>query len=141
MSASTYAVRAGVYAALAAGAALAGRVGTRIYHDLAPRDAAYPFVTFAQHGDALPRDTLANGEAWVDYPWQVKAIATTRDAAELAYDAAHVAMNTAGAVAASGLVVVGVQRTSVFTVTETEPSAGVVLHHVGGVYRILAREG
>lgn len=140
MSASTYAVRAGVFAALTAGTALAALVGTRIFHDLAPGSAAYPFVAFAMQGSAEEQRTLGGGEAWVDYPWQVKAIAETRDAAEAAYDAAHVAMSAAGAVSATGLVVVATTRSVVFTMTETEPSDGTVLHHVGGVYHVMARE-
>lgn len=139
MSANPYAVRQAVYAALASGTALAAQVGTRIYHGTAPASASYPFVTFAQQGDAPQLLTHGNAEAWVDYPWLVRAIGETAKAAEDAYHAAHAVLGTA-ALSASGVTVIACTRSSVVAFPETEPSDGTVLHHVGGVYHVLARE-
>lgn len=140
MSTTPFAIRQAVYSALTGGTALSSLVGSRVYHRVAPDAAAYPLVVFNLQGDAVEQLALGGADAYLDAPYLVRAIADTQAGAEAAYAAAHDAMTTPGAVAAAGVTVIATTRTSVVDYQEGVPSDGAVIHHVGGVYRVLARE-
>ena len=132
-------VRAALFAALDASSPLAALVADRVYHRLAPDAAALPLVSFNLQGIA-PEERTYSHAAYVEAPWLVKAIAESRSSAEAVYAAAHAALDTSGAVAASGVRILDCTRLYLVDYQETEPSDGTVLHHVGGVYRVTASE-
>lgn len=133
MSLSLFRVREALYARLTAGAGTAP-----VYWQVAPDGAALPCVVFDLHGDALQANTLGSGEAFVDYPVLVRAMADTtpRDAEDL-YAAVHTSL-VAAPLAVTGGTAVGVQRDRVVAYPEPEPGGGYTFH-AGGVYSVLVQ--
>ena len=128
-------VRAAIYERLAGDAALTGLLSTptAIYHQVAPQDAATPFVVFQrQAGD--PRWQFAGGLVQSDV-WTIKAVDRASSASGAEDIAARIdAVLTDAPLAITGRVLLAVYRET--DVEYPETSDGATYRHVGAQYRL-----
>lgn len=127
-----------IYSVLANDATLGALVGTRVYEDIAPRDANLPYVVFQMYA---PNDVVGVGanRLWTQDLWMIKVIAR-----QLSYkgDLQSAAKRVDALLhAADGSTVDGqvwaCTREREVRYPETR-DGGEQVRHLGGIYRILA---
>lgn len=134
------AAREWLYAKLAADATLTGIVGTRIYAELAPENATFPFVLVTEMSPGNDLRVVGTGRIWSEplflvqavdqtasYTGNIKTLATRIDAV----------LHGSSGPATDGTVWACV-RERPFTMPETGPG-GVQYRHLGGMYRVLVK--
>ncbi|MBI4496313.1 MAG: DUF3168 domain-containing protein [Chloroflexi bacterium] len=131
-------IDAWLYSVLSGDATLVSALGgTKVYSDLAPQDAALPYVVFGQQA---PHDVMGVGTAriMVTNVYQVKVVGQggSYQPLQAAADQVDALLHAASGTASGGTVLACV-RDAVIRYTETDD--GVQYRHVGGLYRITAQ--
>lgn len=141
MSDETLAIDEWLYASLTGDSTLAGIVGNRVYSEMAPDTATFPFVLFA-HLSSVDVPTHNQYRIMVDAVYVVRGIVQ-----DMSYNAESKAMaeaidrilhrSSGGSADSGGALIFTSQRTQPFRVAEQQ--SGKSYRHLGGQYRIYAQ--
>ena len=110
----------------------------KVYRDLAPKEAEYPFVVFGLQASS-DQPLFGDAERVSDLVFRVVVSdrSRTRDAIAAIADEIDLALEKAGT-SGSGFTILSVIRES--SVEMTEASSGATFVHHGGVYRVRVQE-
>lgn len=139
--AETYGVDTWLYQTLTGGTALTALVGTRVYNEVVPQNAEYPYVVFNYVGGS---DSVGVNQAriFTRGTWNVKGVDQLEPPLTSAERVAAIAEAIDGLLQkASGTVtgtrVYACSRQSQFRLTDVQD--GLVYRQMGGTYRIVAQ--
>lgn len=139
ISKTTPAAERWLYAVLTGDGTLAGLVGTRVYFDSIPQDAAMPLIYVTQSSGRDLAGTGPNIYA-TRFAYAVRAVDETppgglTTALVNVADRLHTVLHAASGSNVDGAVMACV-REQPFSMTERDPSTGRPYRHLGGIYRM-----
>ena len=126
-----------LYSVMSGDATLHALVADRIYADVAPENATFPYVIFNQQS-AVDLDTPGFHHVWVNALYQIVAVTqgSSKSALQPIAERIHTLIQAMRAVT-STTEIVACYRESPFSLSET--TDGVRYVRLGGIYRIFAQ--